>query len=100
TGDADYGLYPLFHSSQWVPTGSNRAFYSNPRVDELLDMARTTPDEAVRRAAYREAMQIIMEDAPWLFLHAETQITAIRTNVEGVIVHPTERIIASHARIR
>jgi len=22
TGDADYGLYPLFHSSQWVPTGS------------------------------------------------------------------------------
>src|SRR5690606_11594453 len=100
TGDADYGLYPLFHSSQWVPTGSNRAFYSNPRVDGLLDMARTTPDEAVRRAAYREAMQIIMEDAPWLFLHAETQITAIRTNVEGVIVHPTERIIASHARIR
>ena len=100
TGDADYGLYPLFHSSQWVPTGSNRAFYSNPRVDELLDLARTTPDDAVRLAAYQEAMEIIMADAPWLFLHAETQITAIRSNVEGVIIHPTERVIAGGARIR
>jgi len=100
TGDADYGLYPLFHSSQWVPAGSNRMFYSNREVDALLDRARTTPDDQVRQAAYREAMELIMEDAPWLFLHAETQLTAIRTEVEGIVVHPTERIIAKEARFR
>src|SRR5690606_6902217 len=33
TGDADYGLFPLFHTSEHVPAGSNRAFYSNPEVD-------------------------------------------------------------------
>src|SRR5690606_11648055 len=100
TGDADYGLFPLLHSSEWVPRGSNRTFYKNDRVDELLNLARTTPDPEARLAAYKEAMEIIMEDAPWLFLHAETQLTAIRTEVEGVIVHPTERIMAHGARFR
>ena len=100
TGDADYGLFALLHSSEWVPSGSNRPFYKNERVDELLDMARTTPDPDARLAAYKEAMEIIMEDAPWLYLHAETQLTAIRAEVEGVIVHPTERILAHNARFR
>ena len=76
TGDADYGLYPLFHTSQWVPAGSSRSFYSNAEVDRLLELARANPDPEVRLEAYREAMAIIMEEAPWLFLHAEVQLTA------------------------
>lgn len=44
TMDADYGLYPLFHSSQWVPTGPHRGFYRNPEVDALLDQARAVAD--------------------------------------------------------
>lgn len=100
TGDADYGLYPLFHSSQWVPTGSSRSFYSNPGVDELLELARSNPNPSVRQATYREAMAMIMQDAPWLFLHAEVQLTAVRSEVEGVVVHPTERVLAHGARFR
>lgn len=100
TGDADYGLYPLFHSSQWVPTGSNRSFYSNPSVDELLELARTNPNPSVRQATYREAMAMIMQDAPWLFLHAEVQLTAVRDEVEGVVIHPTERVMAHTARFK
>lgn len=100
TGDADYGLYPLFHTSQWVPGGSSRSFYSNPAVDELLELARTNPNPGIRQATYREAMSMIMQDAPWLFLHAEVQLTAVRSEVEGVVVHPTERIMAHGARFR
>lgn len=100
TGDADYGLYPLFHTSQWVPTGSSRSFYSNPSVDELLELGRMNPNPSVRLATYREAMAMIMQDAPWLFLHAEVQLTAVRNEVEGVVVHPTERIMAHQARFK
>lgn len=100
TGDADYGLYPLFHTDQWVPTGSSRSFYSNPSVDDLLELARSNPNPSVRQATYREAMAMIMQDAPWLFLHAEVQLTAVRSDVEGVIVHPTERIMAHEARFK
>lgn len=99
TGDADYGLYALFHTDQWVPDGSNRAFYSNPDVDSILNEARSTADQEVRAELYEEAMSIVWEDAAWLFLHSETQITAVRDDVSGLIIHPTERVLAYEASL-
>lgn len=100
TGDADYGLYALFHTDQHVPAGSNRSFYSNVIVDDLLDEARTLPDDSLREQFYADAMEILWEDAAWLSLHSESQVTAIRDDVEGIIVHPTERVLAYQARFR
>jgi len=99
TGDADYGLYALFHTSQHVPDGSNRSFYSNPEVDDLLDEARTNPDPEVREELYAEALQIIHDDAPWLFLHSETQLVAVNDDVQGLVIHPTERVLAFDATL-
>ena len=36
TGDPNYGMYPVFHSSAHGRPG-NRSFYSNVTVDKLLD---------------------------------------------------------------
>ncbi len=100
TGDADYGLYALFHSSQFPPVGFNRGFYQNARVDALLDQGRTTVDQSARDRIYADAMKIIMDDAAWIFLHSESQVTGIRGTAQGVIVHPGERIIATKAWLR
>jgi peptide/nickel transport system substrate-binding protein len=100
TGDADYGLYALFHTSQWVPAGSSRAFYSNAQVDQILDRARSTADQVVRQQLYEQAMKIIRDDAAWLFLHSESQITALRTNVQDFVIHLTERYLAHRAFLR
>ncbi|MGH9651791.1 MAG: ABC transporter substrate-binding protein, partial [Terriglobales bacterium] len=83
TGDADYGLYSLFHSSQWQPAGNSRFFYKNAQVDTLLDQARAITDPAKRAATYKQAMEIIMNEAPWLFLHSESHITGLRREVQG-----------------
>ena len=99
TGDADYGLFPLFHSDQHVPAGSNRAFYSNPAVDELLEEARTSTDRDRREELYAEILAILHDDAPWLFLHSETQLVAVRDSVEGLVIHPTERVLAFNATL-
>lgn len=96
TMDADYALYALFHSSQ-VPPGFNGAFYSNPEVDALLDEARSTLDSEKRKEAYKKAIAIIWEEAPWLFLYSEIQVTAVRKGVTGFIVHPDESLIAQFA---
>jgi peptide/nickel transport system substrate-binding protein len=45
-------------------------------------------------------MEIIWRDAPWLFLHSESQITAVRREVEGLVVHPTERVRGDNAWLR
>ena len=100
TGDADYGLYSLFHSAQWVPTGANRGFYKNERVDALLDRGRVAVDPAERTRVYAEAMRLIMDDAPWLFLHSESQVTGVRGVVQGMNVHPAERTEFHKAWIR
>ncbi len=94
TMDADYALYALFHSTQHPP-GFNGAFYANPEVDALLDEARTNPDPSARQQAYADAIAIIWEEAPWLFLYSEVQLTAVRDNIEGFVVHPNERLIAT-----
>jgi peptide/nickel transport system substrate-binding protein len=98
TMDADYALYALFHSGE-APPGFNGAFYNNPEVDALLEQARSTLDEEVRQSAYSEAIATIWEEAPWLFLYSETQVTAIRNDVSGFIVHPDESLIATEAVI-
>ncbi|MDR7387845.1 MAG: ABC transporter substrate-binding protein, partial [Armatimonadota bacterium] len=97
TGDADYGLFSLFHSSQWAPAGFNRFFYRNPQVDQLLEEARAITDPARRAATYKQAMELIWRDAPWLFLHSESQVTGLRREVQGLVVHPTERVLAHTA---
>ncbi|RIH84843.1 Glutathione-binding protein GsiB [Calidithermus terrae] len=99
TGDADYGLYALFHSSQHAPNGFNRGFYRNPQLDRILDQARVAADPQARQRLYRSAMQIVYNDAPWIFLHSESQVTAVRKEVQGLVVHPTERIIAYAASL-
>jgi peptide/nickel transport system substrate-binding protein len=96
TVDADYALFALFHSSEHPP-GFNGAFYDNPEVDALLEEARSTLDPEARQAAYDAAISIIWEEAPWLFLYSEIQVTAIRNDVEGFVVHPDESLIANDA---
>jgi ABC-type transport system substrate-binding protein len=97
TGDADYGLYALFHTSQHPPVGFNRGFYSNPEIDSLLDDARSTNDPELRQSLYAMALQILRDEAAWLFLYSEAQIVAIRDEVQGLIIHPTERLLAYNA---
>ncbi|MCI2425181.1 glutathione ABC transporter substrate-binding protein [Candidatus Acetothermia bacterium] len=99
TLDADYGLFPLFHSGQWPPVGWHLSFYKNPIVDALLDEARITPDLARRKELYAEIIRLIWYDAPWVWLYDEVQINAQCVSVRGLVLHPTERIQAWDAWI-
>jgi peptide/nickel transport system substrate-binding protein len=96
TGDADQGLYPVFHSSQFPPN-SNRAFYSNPKVDKLLVDARQATNAKARLDLYRQAEQLIMDDAAWLFLFYPKQVLLTRSNVKGVELLPTEHVLFAKA---
>ena len=98
TLDADYGLYALFHSEEWPPA-MNLSYYADDEVDALLEEARVTPDREVREGLYHEAIEIIWNDAPWIFMYNEGQVNAVRSNVKGLIHHPLENISAWNAWI-
>ncbi len=68
TGDADYGLFAMFHSSNLGDPG-NRAFFVNERADELLEAGRTTADQDDRDVIYAELTQLLIDEAPLVPLY-------------------------------
>ncbi|MEO8727474.1 MAG: ABC transporter substrate-binding protein [Acidobacteriaceae bacterium] len=65
--DPDIFDYVL-DSARMPPDGANRSYYSNPRVDALLQAARTTVDQPSRRADYARVQQIASHDVPYISL--------------------------------
>lgn len=88
-GDADNFLMLL--DSNQMNGSLNVARYSNPEYDKLLEEARTTMDPAKRAAIYAKAQDIIMADAPWVYISHGVVLAAHRSNVKGFAVHPTAK---------
>jgi len=86
TGDPDYGLYPLYHSS--TIDGDNRTFTNIPRVDQLLDQGRQETDPAARMAIYAEIQTILMEQLVVIPLWESVEMNATRNNINGFRVQP------------
>jgi peptide/nickel transport system substrate-binding protein len=87
TGDADYGLYPLFHSDNYGAPG-NRTFWSTPRSDELLMNGRMSVDPAERLEIYRELQILLHAEAPWIFINQGETLIATAANVNGFVIAP------------
>lgn len=88
TGDADWGIRPLLTKDNWPPTNFTISFYTNPKVEDLVKAALQTSDAAKRKAAYAEVQQIVMDDAPWVFLWVNTLLGGKRANVDGIAIQP------------
>ncbi len=84
--DPVYTMFLLAHSKGV----SNRARYSNPKVDALIDQARESPDADFRNRAMREGQQLWMDDAPWLMTIYMQTFEAMGPNVVGWVPHPDE----------
>jgi oligopeptide transport system substrate-binding protein len=81
--DPDNFLYPLFHSH----SQTNYFRYRNARVDDLLDKARLETNDLRRVKLYREAEQLIMNDAPGLMLLHHVYEGLFQPYVEGIEVN-------------
>lgn len=98
TGDADYALAPLFHTENQGSAG-NRAFYSNPELDELLDNAAKEIDEDTRAEMYKEAQEIIVQEAPVVFTTYSEYLNGVRDEVKGLKRSPTGDILLQEVYI-
>lgn len=100
-GISDPDIYRyVFHSRFIPPAGLNRGFYKNPRVDELLEGARTLPDRAGRAPLYAEVQRILGRELPYVNLWHSVNVAAIDRRVSGYRVYPNEDLISlARARI-
>ncbi|MDF9811175.1 ABC transporter substrate-binding protein [Streptomyces sp. SPB162] len=81
----------LFQSEALLPLfiGSKSPFwtghYTNPRVDSLLASASASTDQTKRRADYRQALDLVSKDAPWLFVVNDRNPRALSPKVRGLV---------------
>ena len=86
-GDPDNFLFPLFHSRSFGSPG-NTSFYKNSKVDEMIEKARSEPNVKQRIRLYQQAEEIIVDDAPWVFISHGVDSYAVNKKIGGFRVDP------------
>jgi ABC-type transport system substrate-binding protein len=88
-GNEDPDIFEYaFHSSKFTPNGANRSFYSNPRVDALIDKARAELDQRKRAESYAEIQRILAEDLPSLNLWYLDNVLVHTRRVKNLSLNP------------
>ncbi len=90
TNDPDTLPYLTLRSEAFPDKGGfNSGYYSNPKVDELLNKAREATDQDQRAKLYKEMQQIVHDDAPWVFVANWKQNAVTRASVENFKLQPS-----------
>lgn len=90
TGEPDTLPFLTLRTGAWPDEGGfNSGYYSNDRVDELLESAQVEVDEDARVEMYHEMQEIVVEEAPWVFVASWKQNAALAPDIEGFELHPS-----------
>ena len=88
-GNQDPDMFEnVFATSSFAPKRSNRTFYSNPKVDELIKEGRSTLDQQKRKAIYDEVQQIVAVDLPYINLWYLDNVLVHTNRVHGITLTP------------
>ncbi len=82
----------LFYSLLSIPAAEkpilNLSFYRSTKMQDVLDRARRSTDQAERIALYREAQVIFHRDAPWVPLVHTQRILVVDRSVKNLKLPP------------
>jgi peptide/nickel transport system substrate-binding protein len=86
--DPDDFFYAQHHTDQVF----NFTGYSNLEVDELLDAGRTETDQEARKEIYDQVQQVIIDEAPYVYLYNPSVVNAWQPHVRGYQALPSAAI--------
>ncbi len=100
---------PFFINSEWVSINNDPFYqlfwlfsadcctyarYQNPSIMSIINQWIDKPaSDPGRIAASKRAQQIIVDDAPWIFLYQPPDIYVQRSNVKGFVYEPADSFI-------
>lgn len=85
--DAENFLYPVFHSDNFGSLG-NRAFFSDSKIDDMLDKLHITGDRELYQRRVENTEKAIIEAAPWCFLWHKKSYMVVQKWVKGYKTAP------------
>ena len=88
-GNEDPDIFEYaFDSAKFPPNGANRGYYSNPKLDALIDKARREIDPKVRKPLYAEVQRILAEDVPYINLWYFDNVLVHTRRVRNLKLNP------------
>ncbi|WP_301108099.1 ABC transporter substrate-binding protein [Sporosarcina sp.] len=97
-GDADNFLYVLLDEDN---IGSNNyTYFKNDETHKLFIEAQTEVDEDKRNELYKQAQEILHEEAPWVPLAHSIPLLGGAKNLTGFVPHPTGSDLLSNVEFQ
>lgn len=79
---------------------TNRTFYGNPELDQILASAAAELDEPERNQMYSTAQRILISEQPWLPLYIPKDYIVMRNSIEGMVLGPMGRMLLTDAWLK
>lgn len=86
--DSSSMILGTFGKDSWGTAGWNFSFYANDRVERFLKTANEITEKTRRLQLFREAQQIIVAEAPAIFIGTLLNRVPMRSNVAGYQYNP------------
>ncbi len=88
-GNEDPDIFEYaFHSAKFPPNGANRGYYSNQKVDALIDQARREVAPSSRKLIYAEVQRILAEEVPSINLWYLDNVLVHNKRVRNLQLNP------------
>lgn len=84
--DPDNYLWTLFNSKNIGQ--DNSTSYNNPAYDQIVNKARKLVNWDARKKLYQQAEDMIIDDAPWIFLYTNVEYKLVQPYVHGQQMPP------------
>ena len=89
-GNEDPDIFEdVFASTSFPPKRRNRGYYSNPKLDALLEQGRKEIDQQKRRAIYVQVQEILATDLPYINLWYFDNVIVHTPRVKGLTLNPS-----------
>jgi len=87
--------FPFWHSSEKSDPGLNLSLYENKKADGLLENSRQNPSANTRRRNLEDFQEILIKDAPAVFLYNPYYLYYVSKEIKGIdvkmIADPSKR---------
>jgi peptide/nickel transport system substrate-binding protein len=78
----------VFHSQQTPPSGFNRGYFSDPRVDDLIDRATVSTDVQQRQRLFSDVQRLLSKEVPYISLWNKTNYVVAQRTLTGISLRP------------
>lgn len=88
-GNEDPDIFEYaFDSAKFPPNGANRGYYSNSKIDALIDKARREIDPMVRKPLYAEVQRVLADELPYIDLWYFDNVLVHTRRVRNLKLNP------------